>query len=75
MPGFEIIRNCAGHHKTGIMFGNKMGNTDILQLYICHKVDSTFLFAITATAVVPCSDHKKSLDTSSIVQIMFILAL
>ena len=33
----------------------------------CHKVDSTFLFAITAAAVVPCSDPKKSTDTSSMV--------
>ena len=41
----------------------------------CHKVDSTFLFAITAAAVVPCSDPKKSTDTSSMVQIMFILPL
>ena len=41
----------------------------------CHKVDSTFLFAITAAAVVSCSDPKKSTDTSSMVQIMFILVL
>ena len=42
----------------------------------CHKVDSTFLFAIsTAAAVVPCSDPKTSTDTSSMVQIMFILPL
>ena len=40
----------------------------------CHKVDSIFLFAITAAAVVSCSDPKKSTDTSSMVQ-MFILVL
>ena len=56
------------------MFGNKMGITLICQWYVymsldfhCHKVDSTFLFAITAAAVVSCSDPKKCTDTSSMV--------
>ena len=31
----------------------------------CHKDDSTILFAISAAAVVSCSDPKKSTDTSS----------
>ena len=31
----------------------------------CHKDDSTVLFAISAAAVVSCSDPEKSTDTSS----------
>ena len=64
------------------MFGNKKGITMVhmsldfhCSEFHCHKVDSKFLFAFTAAAVVPCNDPKKTTDTSSMVQIMVILVL
>ena len=57
-----------------MMFGHHTYVVHMSLNFHCHKVDSIFLFAITAAAVVSCSDPKKSTDTSSMVQ-MFILVL